>query len=66
MAALELESLLFGALYDRLGYDVRDGDTPEAEIITLLVEAMDIPTMWPMLMEFDDEARCRLQQFASE
>ena len=54
-AALELESLLFDALHDRLGYDVRDGETLEAEIITQLVEAMDIPTTWQMIMELHDE-----------
>ena len=54
-AALELESILFDALYEHLNYDVRDGETPEAEIITQLVEAMDIPTTWQMIMEFDDD-----------
>lgn len=54
-AAMELESLLFAALYDRLSYDVREADTPEAEIITQLVEALDIPTTWQMLMQLDEE-----------
>ncbi len=54
-AALALESMLFDALYERLYYDVRDGETPEAEIIAQLVEALDIPTTWQMLMDFDDD-----------
>lgn len=53
-AALEMEGMLFDALYERLDYDVRDGDTPEAEIITQLVEALDVPTTWQMLRDFDD------------
>ena len=54
-AAMELESLLFDALFDHLGYDVRQEDTPEADIITQLVEAMDIPTSWQMIMQLSDE-----------